>query len=80
MQFWENSFTLYLRPLQETADDLFACSIPDRNPQVTIKPPIGANIPNTDFKFNPILVSINAAVKIVPVENIAEINNGRNEV
>ena len=71
-----NSLTLYFRPLHETADDLFACNIPDRNPQVTIKPPIGASNANTDFKFKPIFVSINAAMKIVLVEIIAENNSG----
>ena len=72
--------TGYFLPLQVTADDLFACKIPDRKPHVTIKPPIGANRPNTEFRFNPILVSIKAAMKIVPVERIADINSGQNEV
>lgn len=80
MYFCENSLTLYFRPLHETADDLFACKIPERKPQTTIKPPIGANSANIDFKFNPILVSINAAMKIAPVEIIEENNSGRNEV
>ena len=72
--------TLYFRPLHETADDLFACNIPERNPKTTIKPPIGANSANTDFRLKPILVSINAAMQIVHVEKIAENNNGRNDV
>ena len=63
-----------------TADDLFACNIPERKPQDTIKPPIGANSEYTDFRFKPILVSIRAAMKIVLTEKIAEINSGRNDV
>ena len=72
--------TEYFLPLQVTADDLFAWKIPERNPQLTIRPPIGANSEYTDFKFKPILVSISAAMKIVLVEKIAEINSGRNDV
>ena len=45
--------TEYFLPLQVTADDLFACSIPDRKPHVTIKLPIGANKPNTDKPSRP---------------------------
>ena len=59
---------------------MFACRIPDRNPQLTIKPPIGASNANTDFKFKPIFVSKNAAVKIAPVAKIADISSGRNDV
>ena len=59
---------------------MFACRIPDRKPQVTIKPPIGANKANTDFRFRPILVSINAAMKIVLVAKIVDTNNGINEI
>tara|TARA_B110000014_G_C20090816_1_gene571038 strand:- start:9 stop:272 length:264 start_codon:yes stop_codon:yes gene_type:complete len=54
--------------------------MPERKPQATIKPPIGANSANTDFKFKPIFVSIIAAMKIVHVEKIADINNGINDI
>ena len=58
---------------------MFAWSIPDRKPHVTIKPPIGANNACTEFRFKPILVSIIEAKKIVIVEIMAEINKVVND-
>ena len=54
--------------------------MPERNPQLTIKPPIGASSANTDFKFKPILVSMSAAMKMVHVEIIADIYSGKNDM
>ena len=59
---------------------MFACRRPDRNPHVTIKPPIGANNAKTEFRFKPILVSINAAMKIVHVDKIEDISSGMKDI
>tara|TARA_Y100001935_G_C17223616_1_gene466596 strand:- start:8 stop:328 length:321 start_codon:yes stop_codon:yes gene_type:complete len=69
----------YFLPLHDTAEDLFACKIPERKPSTTMIPPIGAPIEFAMFRFNPILVSIIDAEKIVTVEIIAEINNVMND-
>ena len=74
-----NSFIEYFLPLHETAVDLFACKIPERNPKTTIILPTGAKIEFTILRFNPIFVSIIDAEKIVTVEIIAEINNVEND-
>ena len=71
--------TEYFLPLHDTAVDLFACKIPERKPSITIMLPIGAQIEFTMFRFNPILVSINDAEKIVIVEIIAAINKVVND-
>ena len=72
--------TEYFLPLHDTAEDLFACKIPERKPSTTIIPPIGAPIEFTMFRFNPILASIIDAEKIVIVEIIAEINKVVNDI
>ena len=59
---------------------MFACKIPERNPQVTIKPPSGANSPNTEFRLKPIFVSINAAMKMVNVDKIADARSGIKDI
>jgi len=71
--------TEYFLPLHDTAEDLFACKIPERKPSTTIILPIGAPIEFTMFRFNPILDSINDAEKIVIVDIIAEINKVVND-
>ena len=48
--------------------------MPERKPSITTILPIGAHIEFAMFRFNPILVSIKDAEKIVIVEIIAEIN------
>ena len=53
--------------------------MPERKPSITIMLPIGANIEFATFRFNPILVSINDAEKIVIVEIIAEISKVMND-
>ena len=58
---------------------MFACKIPERKPSITTILPIGAHIEFTMFRFNPILVSIKDAEKIVIVEIIAEINKVVND-
>ena len=58
---------------------MFACKIPERKPSTTIIPPIGAHNEFAMFRFNPILVSIIDAEKIVIVEIIAEINKVVND-
>ena len=72
--------TEYFLPLHETAEDLFACKIPERKPSTTIIPPIGAPIEFTMLRFNPILASIIDAEKMVIVEMIAEINKVMNDI
>ena len=72
--------TEYFLPLHDTAEDLFACKIPERKPSTTIIPPIGAPIEFTMLRFNPILASIIDAEKIVIVEIIAEINKVVNDI
>ena len=53
--------------------------MPERKPSITTILPIGAHIEFTMFSFNPILVSIKDAEKIVIVEIIAEISKVVND-
>ena len=69
-KFWENSFTEYFLPLQDTAVDLLACKIPARNPNTTIILPIGAKIEFDMLRFSPIFVSMIDAANTVIVEII----------
>ena len=71
--------TEYFLPLHDTAEDLFACNMPERKPSTTMILPIGANIEFTVLSFSPIFVSITDAMKIVIVEIIAEINKIEND-
>ena len=71
--------TEYFLPLHDTAEDLFACNMPERKPSTTMILPIGANIEFTVLSFSPIFVSIADAMKIVTVEIIAEINKIKND-
>ena len=71
--------TEYFLPLHDTAEDLFACKMPERKPSTTIILPIGAPSEFIMFRFNPILDSINDAEKIVIVEIIAEISKVVND-
>ena len=71
--------TEYFLPLHDTAEDLFACNMPERKPSTTMMLPIGANIEFTVLSFSPIFASIVDAMKIVIVEIIAEINKIKND-
>ena len=53
--------------------------MPARKPSITTILPIGAHIEFAMFRFNPILVSIKDAEKIVIVEIIAEISKVVND-
>ena len=71
--------TEYFLPLHETAEDLFACNMPERKPSTTMMLPIGANIEFTVLRLSPILASIADAMKIVIVENTAETSKVEND-